>query len=136
MDRAWRALGPPGTGFLGRGNRGRVEKKRSKLDGRDPVDHAVMGLADEADATTLELIGDADLPHGAIARQLPRHAGVGKIGQPVGARPNHVPVDVEILVIHPHRCVHAQRHLGEPLPVARRSAEPALDVVAKLREAR
>ena len=45
-------------------------------------------------------------------------------------------VDAEVVVVHPFRVVHAQRHEGEFLAVAGRPVEPRVDVVAQLLERR
>ena len=67
-------LGRHSSDFRGRGIRGWVKQERGELDRGDAVDHAVMGLPDDPDAAVLEPVGDADLPEGAIAPQLRRHA--------------------------------------------------------------
>ena len=43
-----------------------IEQQAAELHGGDPVDHAVVGLADHADPPVVEPVGDPDLPQRAL----------------------------------------------------------------------
>jgi hypothetical protein len=95
----------------------------------------VVGLPDHADASVRQLVGDPQLPQRAAAVELLRHHLVRQPAEVTAATAAHVVIDVEVLVVDPHRVVDGERWLGEPLTVARSAAHAASHVVAQLFEA-
>jgi hypothetical protein len=92
---------------------------------------AATYLPDHPHAAVAEAVGDPKLPQRAVALERPRHHRVGQLVQVAGARFVDVLGDVEGLVIDPDRVRQPERHLGEPLAIARRAREPARHVVAQ-----
>jgi len=113
-----------------------VEQQRRQLDGGDPVDHAVVRLADQPDRAVVELVGDPHLPQRTLALQRHRHHGVDDRVEVAGAGVHQVAVDVEVGVIHPRRLADAEGDRRQTLAIARRAADPRGDVVAQLIEIR
>lgn len=93
----------------------------------------MVDLGDEPDATPLEPLGHPDLPQrpAAVERQ------AGDVGDEL-VEPAAVPgrcdpgafdvrFETEVGIVHPHRVVHAQRHVDDPLPERRQEVEPLLE---------
>jgi hypothetical protein len=129
-------LGLPVIGLV-RGRLGRrVEQQGGKLDGGDPVDHAVMRLADESDPPVLELVGDRHLPKRPAAVERRRHHPIDDVREAGLARVPDMARDVEAVVVDPERVVQAEWNRLDLLAVARGAREPARDVIAHLDEPR
>jgi hypothetical protein len=123
----------PGVGLGGLGLTGLVEEEPNELQRRQSVDHAVVGLAHEPDATVGKL-GEPHLPQRAVALEVRGHRLVHDRGDVGALGPHHVASEVEVRVVHPRGLPGAQRKRDEPLAIARRVGEAPGDVVAKLLE--
>jgi hypothetical protein len=126
---------PRGRGLVGGGRGLGVEQQHPDLDRGDPVDHAVVGLADEPDRAVLEVGRDPHLPQRAVAPQRLGEHRVGEVLEVLGGGAVDVLGGVELLGVDPQRRVEAERVGGDPLAVARRPVEAAGDVREQLVEA-
>ena len=116
---------------LGRG----VEQHRAELDRCEPVDHAVVGLADHRQALVARVLAYPHLPQRTVAAQWRGHHFVDQAREGAGGAVE-VPVDREPLVIDPLRGGEPERHRRELLTVARGARDAPADVLAQLLEAR
>ena len=123
-----RAVGGAG---IGRG----VEQQRAQLDRGDPVDHAVMQLADDRETPSARLRRRSTAPtgagRGATAPTSPRRRARAATRRPVD-----VALDRERRIVDPLGRAQAERHRGELLAISRRARESAADVISQLGEAR
>ena len=78
----------------------------------------------------MQPVGDPQLPQRAVAVELRGHHLVRELVQVRYRAAAHMVGDIELVVVHPHRIVDPERHLGQPLPVPRRPAHPAGYVIA------
>ena len=95
-----------GSALVGGGRRLGVEQQRAELDRGEPVDHAVVGLADEPDACRRASSGAIHSSHSGRSRaqRLGEH-GVGEVLELLGGRVVDVLGGVEVLGVDPQRRV-------------------------------
>ena len=107
---------------------------------RDPVDGRVVHLGEHRDLAGLQALDHEELPQrpravqrdaGEVAAQVRQLAVTTRRGH---RHPVHVPVDVEVVVDHPHRVVDPQGHLLELAVEHRDVGDPALELVTELIE--
>jgi hypothetical protein len=123
-------------------HRGQVEQHRGQVHPRYPVDHGVMGLADQREAVVLEALHEPGLPQrlGAVqplGENPRRHRQqlllVAWLGQ---RRVADVVLEVEVGVVRPHRASALQRRHGQLLAVAGDEVKAAPDVVEQVDQRR
>ncbi len=113
-----------------------VEQERHELDRGEPVDEAVVGLADDADPAVRQVVGDPQLPERAVVLQRRGHDLVDDPAEVRARRAQDVVGDVKGGVVDPDGVAEPERDRGELLAVARRAAEAAVDVGEHVLEAR
>jgi len=122
------------------GGRLDVEQVHQEVGTGGTVDGAVVDLGDDADATVLEALDDPHLPQRAIAVELAAGDLPGELTQLAapargrGADAPQVVVEVEVLVLDPHRVVEAEGDLGEAAVEQRRHVQPGADELLDLVE--
>ena len=140
LDAAWHRPRDPGR--VGAGDRRRiglrVEQHGDDVDARDAVDERVVGLGQHRPAAALEPLDQPRLPQRLGAVEPLREDAPGELAQ-LGlaarggqARVAHVVADVEVGVVDPHRAALLERHLGQPLPVARDEVQARLGLPNQL----
>ncbi len=123
----------PGRRLLGTRLRLVVEQHREQVDSGNPVDHAVVRLADHGDPVALQSLDDPRLPQRFAPIQLLRHDACAQTLQlPLVSgvrqgRVTHVVVQVEAVVIHPHG-VSFDGDVRQPFPVPRDAVQAGGDV--------
>ena len=107
----------------------------SDVDRAGAVDHRVVGLREDREATPRDALDEIHLPEWPTAIEGPCHEAADEIAElrvtawsrERGAA--DVIADVEILIIDPHRVGQASRHPLDLLAVARDEGDPLLDQV-------
>jgi hypothetical protein len=111
----------------------RREQDGEQVDAGDAVDHAVMRLRDQRAAAALESLDHPQFPQRLPVVEALRHDARGEAFQlAFGARLRqrrvaHVVVDVEAVVVDPHRMA-LDRDPREPLAIARDPVQSRRDV--------
>lgn len=94
-----------------------------------------MCFADDAEPAVVELLGDPQLPQRPAVLQRHRQHLVSQTLKVAMGCGQDVIDDVELQIIDPDRVAEAERHVREPLAIARRTTQPAGDVRPDLLEA-
>ena len=82
-----------------------VEQQRRQLDRGEPVDHAVVDLADHPDPPVVQAVGDPQLPQRTAADQRRGHHRVDRIAPARRRGRPDVPIHIELGVVDPDRIV-------------------------------
>ncbi len=115
-----------------------VEQHGRDVHAGDPVHQRVVGLGDQREAPARHPLHQPDLPQRLGAVQA---LGEEPPGEPLERRlvagPRQrgvadVVVGVEVGVVRPHRPPLLERHVGQPLAVARHEVQAALHVIDEL----
>jgi hypothetical protein len=110
-----------------------VEDDLSDVDRSGTVDHRVVGLGEDREASAVEPLDEVHLPERAVAVEGAGHDPADEVAQlriAPGARERgatYVVTDVELLVVDPHRVGDASRDLAHLLAVARDEGDALLD---------
>ena len=134
-------LGPgdPGRARVGRRGVGLgVEEDRGYVDPGDPVDQAVMGLADDREAVVLEPATSHSSHSGLVRSRLLGEGAGGEVAQLLLAAGGgeggvaDVVVEVQVGVVDPDRAALVEGDEAELLAEARDQVQPRLQVGAEL----
>ena len=125
--------GPPPVGGVRDRRPGlQVQQDGGELDARQAVRHGVVEHLEEGDAPALEPVDEPDVPQGAAPVEWARHQPRTEVEQlslvtGLGQRRLvHVCCDVEVGVVHPHRCRLADQGETDALAQLRHQVQPAL----------